>query len=418
VRTRRHSGAGEIAHRVKFVSFRPISSHGTSGWHQTEGIVSMRFAILAAAAALLTTAPARAIDLADGKLFVDGSGGAAYGITNHNIIQGATLESVPGGTFRNSDLNLNITARPETRITIAGQISFADTVDGAQTGLDWAFAQYAFLDALKFRAGKIRMPFGLSAEVDAIGTLRPFYSLAPSIYGSTGVASSAFFGAGITGTFALSGSWELSYDAYGGEMQVAMSEPFQRIGQTLVPGSRFEPEASRVHNLLGGRLSLTTPIEGLLLRVSGYRGKLAEFGDNAEVVPLEYQFDAELVSLEYQTEKWLFRAEVLHSQERERNLGGYVEVAYRLDSHWQVAGRVDVLDTYSADIPGDSSLRHHRGLEAGVNYWFSPRLVVKAAYADVVGNRVAFPEHLDDALLAGNLGGRTRGFTLGTQFSF
>jgi hypothetical protein len=368
----------------------------------------MRFALLAAAAALLATAPARAIDLADGKLFVDGSGGAAYGITNHNNIRGATMESVPGGSFRNSDLNLNITARPETQITIAGQISFADTVDGPQTALDWAFAQYVFSDALKFRAGKIRMPFGLSAEVDAIGTLRPFYSLAASIYGSAGVVSSAFFGAGITGTFALGGSWELSYDAYGGEMQVALSEPFDRIGQTLVPGSKFEPESTRVRNLFGGRLSLTTPIEGMLFRVSGYHGELADFG----------AFNAELVSLEYQTEKWLFRAEGLRSQERESSLGGYVEVAYHLDSHWQVAGRVDVLETDAPGIPGSSSLLHHRGFEVGVNYWFSPQLVVKAALADVVGNRVAIPEHLDDALLAGNLGSRTRGFSLGTQFSF
>jgi hypothetical protein len=360
------------------------------------------------AAALLVTAPAWAIDVADGKLFVDGSGGAAYGVTDHNNIQNDRIESTPAGSFRNSDLNLTLTARPETRVTFAGQISFADTVDGGQTRLDWAFAQYVFSDAFQVRAGKIRMPFGLSAEVESIGTLRPFYSLAPSIYGSAGVASPAFFGGSITGNFPLSGSWELSYDVFGGEMQVLMSEPFQRIGQTLVAGSRFEPEAVRVSSLFGGRLSLTTPIDGLLARVSGYHGDLAGFGG----------FHAEVVSLEYQTEKWLFRAEGLHSQESESSLGGYVEIAYHLDSHWQVAGRVDVLKTTSSEVEGDSSLLHHRSLEAGVNYWFSPHLVVKAAVADVVGNRVAFPERLDDALLAGTLASRTRGFTLGTQFSF
>jgi hypothetical protein len=367
----------------------------------------MRVGILAAAAALLTTAPAWAIDLADGKLFVDGSGGLAYGVTNHNGIQNDAMESVPQGSFRNSDLNLTITARPEERITFAAQLFFEDGFDGAKTGLDWAFAQYALSDALKVRAGKIRMPFGLSGEVESIGTLRPFYSLASSVYGSAGVASPSFFGASITGGFNLSDSWNLSYDVFGGEMDVQMSEPFLRVGQTLVPGSAFETSAARVRNVLGGRLSLTTPIDGLLLRVTTYRGGL----DDATL-------DAELLSIEYQTENWLFRAEGLRSHEHESNLGGYVEVAYRLDSHWQVAGRVDVLKTDSANVQGDSPLLRHRGLEAGLNYWFSPHLVVKAAYADVVGNRVAFPQALDDALLAGNLPNRTRGFTLGTQFTF
>jgi hypothetical protein len=238
--------------------------------------------------------------------------------------------------------------------------------------------------------------------------LRPFYSLPASVYGSAGVAAPGFFGASVTGSFDLGRSWALSYDAFGGEMELELSEPFGRLGQTLVPGSAFELDSSRVRNVLGGRLSLTTPIEGLLVRVSSYRGELENFG----------ALNVELVSLEYQTEKWLLRAEALRSQESERNLGGYFEAAYRLDSHWQVAGRVDVLKTDSEDVPGDSPLLHHRALEASVNYWFSPNLVAKVSYADVVGNRVAFPDHLDDALLAGNLPGRTRAVTIGTQFSF
>jgi hypothetical protein len=367
----------------------------------------MRSRMLAAAAALLSTAPAWAFDLADGKLLVDGSGGVAYGITNHNNIQFDAMEAVPHGSFRNTDLNLTLTARPEDRITFAAQLFFEDGFDGGQAGLDWAFAQYAVSDQLKLRAGKIRMPFGLSAEVESIGTLRPFYSLPSSIYGSAGVASPAFFGGSITGTFNLDESWAISYDLFGGEMQVEMSEPFLRLTDTLVPGSTFEPLHERVRNIVGGRFSLTTPVDGLLVRVSSYRGQL----DDSSI-------DAEVLSLEYQTEKWLFRAEGLRGHERDSSFGGYVEVAYRLDSHWQVAGRVDVLKTDSSVVQGDSSLLHHRGLEAGLNYWFSPRLVAKAAFSDMVGNRVAFPQQLDDAILAGNLPSRTRAFTLGTQFTF
>src|SRR3954470_23606874 len=53
----------------------------------TRRVLTMRFRILALTAALFSTAPAWAIELADGKLLVDGSGGVAYGLTNHNNIQ-------------------------------------------------------------------------------------------------------------------------------------------------------------------------------------------------------------------------------------------------------------------------------------------------------------------------------------------
>lgn len=53
----------------------------------------------------------------------------------------------------------------------------------SETSLDFAFAEYAFSDALKFRIGAVKQPFGI----------------------------------GLTGSLSVGSGWQLQYDLHGGE---------------------------------------------------------------------------------------------------------------------------------------------------------------------------------------------------------
>jgi hypothetical protein len=349
---------------------------------------------------------ARGAEIGDGLLVINGAGGAAYAITGNNDFKGASLVADPSGGFRNVELTLALAARISPQITISSQLSFED-LGAPATGLDWTFAEVRLANWLKLRAGLIKMPLGISGEVEAIGTLRPFYSLPDTVYGHSSIMADGYYGAGLTGEILEGPRWTLNYDLFGGQTTVSTLEPFARLTVPLVPGTVTVPDDDDLTGLIGGRLVLGTPIEGLSLRVSGYRGKL----DDATLA-------VAMLSVEYAGDRWLVRAEAFRAAERTMNHGGYVEVAWFATPKVQLAVQVQGLRTHAPGVPDDSSLLWHASAAFGLNYWFAPNMVVKAAIEEIRGNRIAFPQQLDDALLAGNLSKDTPFFTLGTQFSF
>jgi hypothetical protein len=350
--------------------------------------------------------PSLAIELGNGMLTINGAGGAAFAVTANNELETSALIANPGGNFRNAEFNLAIAARLTSRITVASQLFF-DEIGGAEAGVDWTFVEVSFDRAFKLRAGKIKLPIGISSETEAIGTLRPFYSLPMTVYGQTGIATEAYFGAGITGELPGFGRWTLSYDLFGGSTTIDTIEPFERLRQPLQPGRVTVSDEDEVKGLLGGRLVLATPVEGLSFQVSGYRGEI----EDASLSVL-------LLSADFEGDRWLVRAEAYRSNESTINHGGYLEVARFLTTELQIAAQLQAMRSHAPGVPGGSSLLWHESASLGLNYWFTPGMVTKAAIAGMRGNRLAFPRQLDDALLAGNLHEETLLFTLGTQFSF
>jgi hypothetical protein len=349
---------------------------------------------------------ASGIELADGKVSVNGAGGAAFAITAHNDLETSALTADPDGNFRNAEFNLAVAVRLTPRITIATQLFF-DNIDGANAGLDWTFVEVAFASALKLRVGKIKLPLGISSETEAIGTLRPFYSLPDVVYGPTGLSTEAYYGVGITGELFDARHWTLSYDLFGGSTSIETIEPFERLRGPLVRGFVTDNDEDDVAALMGGRLILGTPIDGLSLRVSGYRGSVEGGG-----------MSAILLSLDFEGDRWLVRAEAFRFREDSISHGGYLEVARFITAEIQIALQLQAMRTHAHDVPDDSSLLWHESVALGLNYWFTPGMVIKAAIEGVRGNRLAFPRKLDDALLNGPVTRETPFFTLGTQFSF
>jgi hypothetical protein len=363
----------------------------------------------------LAPGAARAIDLADGKLVINGAGAGAFTITDGNDVNDTELIGGHVGSFRNAEFNLFLAVKPMDRVTIVTLVFF-DEIGQINTGLDWSFVEFLVNDWLKVRAGEVKLPLGLSNEVEPIGTLRPFFVLPAAVYGPSSIAADTYFGVGVTGEVPLSQNFRLGYDFYGGNMSFDTAEPFRALipgTPASAPGAAVVSVKETVRNVLGGRLALGTPIEGLDFRVSAYRGSLED--TSLEVV---------LLSAAYENDRWLFRTEGYRSAQRtigQINHGGYVEAAYHVTPAIQVAVQADAMRTHQAGVDDASRLLYHRSVGLGLNYWFSPALVAKTSLQSIQGNRLAFPTQVSNALVKGGeaaIPESTLFFTGGLQFSF
>jgi hypothetical protein len=378
----------------------------------SEGATMHGFRIAVAAAALASlAAPARAIDVADGKLTVSGFGHWGYGQTGN---ENAYLVGTDEGNYDNAQFSLSLTATPQENIVVAGQIFL--TSDGEAT-IDWAFGEYRVSDALRVRAGKVKNPFGIFMEVKDVGTLRPFFTLPQSIYGTSNFAAESYLGAGFTGAWEGE-RWGLGYDFYAGALQIPAFEPTgalqDELGVAVPPPFDFaavdvvEEEAQPV---FGGRLVLTTPLDGLSFRLTGYEGSL-------EVPDAEKQhLTCFGVSAEWALDRFQIRGEAFRAREGdvETNLGAYGEVAWTFLPKLQAALRYEVARQKKDGVPDDSPLLRHDEVAFGLAYWASASLVFKASYHHVEGNRFAVPAVSADD---GSIPLRTDLFVTGAQFSF
>jgi predicted porin len=321
---------------------------------------------------------------------VRGFGSAAYGKTDENTYTVGSEQ----GHYDNSRLALNFSAEPSDRLRFRSQAELEQEGEEIAAEIDFAFAEWAFSDALRLRAGNCQQPFGLYTEIFDVGTLRPFVNLPQGIYGGSGFAAEGFNGLALTGRIARANGWALQYDAYGGGARLVSDE--------LDAG---EGEHEAVRNALGLRIVLETPVTGLSVGSSVFTGS------EEDERRTSYGLQAE-----YLTGPWSIRVEYagLRPAEGADSRASYLELARRLDEHWQVGLRYDAWDSDDDEAAEERSLRRHRDWAASINYWFDPRFVLKLGYHRVDGNRFARPEDDDTAPLEE----RTNLVELAAQFSF
>ncbi len=346
-----------------------------------------------------------------GDIAIHGFGGWAYGKTDN---ENRYLMGTEDGNYEDVNFSLNISANPYEKLSLHIQPSYVETLDGNEVGLDYAFAEWYFSDALAFRIGKVKAPFMLATEVYDVGTIRPLFSLPQGVYQE--LAAEAYKGVGLTGSLYTRSGWDLQYDVYGGKLSLL---PNRYINPQTFQFDTVNPE---MNDLLGGRVSVQTPLTGFNTAVSAYTGNLNLVGQ--ENLNDHYLFLG--ASAEYQTDRVWLRSEYLTQQESpEVELDiAYLEAAYRVTSHWQVAARyeyltVDVPSLASRPLP--KSIYDHKEVTVGLNYWLNPNLVLKCSYHRVNGNRLAFPETVMDylqSLQQGSFEEQTNLILIGVQFSF
>lgn len=371
---------------------------------RTQRTVVLAFALVVAALPL----GASAIDVADGKLSLNGFGQWGYGRTTGE--NGYFIGS-ERGEYDTAQFSLALTAHPADDLVVAGQVFLRS--DG-ETALDWGFVEYRLSDLLRVRAGKVKNPLGLFMEVKDVGTLRPFFSLPQSIYGPYNIGTEAYLGAGITGEWMAETGWGLGWDLYGGALEMEVLEPAEATIGVVAPYdfSAVQVEEEEVRDVVGSRLTLSTPVDGLSFRVSGYTGEVREEDgtETARMVAVGF-------SAEYALERFQIRGEIFRQNEGdlETNLGAYAEVAWRFLPRLQAALRFERARMTKEGLQPTSPLRDHTEGAVGLSYWPNANAAFKVSYHLVDGNRFALPER---SRVDGSVEKRTSLIVAGTQFAF
>lgn len=358
-----------------------------------------------AALALAMPTASSAVELADGKLTVGGNGAWAFLKTDHNGFIGADA----GGEWTTAMFDLLAMAKPIPDIQLATQVGFEPSEEGTSAELEWLFAEWRASDYARFRAGKVKQPFGNYAELQYVGVSRPFYDLPTSVYGPAFVTASAYNGVGVTGEWMAENGFGVQYDAYGGALQLLDMEPWERPDPAVDPTwAGPQIEEATIENLAGGRLSLLTPWD-VTVRVSGFGGKIAKEGGGSA------NYAVYGLSVQRRGERLWLSLEGFNSTEvgHEQQLSGYGELAYFVTRQLQLAARYELTRAKLDEIQAPARLRNHDEVAIGANWWFTPQVVAKASVHQVWGYRFATPEQPFATPKSGTLM-----FVAGTQFTF
>lgn len=367
--------------------------------------IRRRIALLGASLATLAVASrgASAQELSLDKIQIHGYGGWSFGRTTDNANTNFYLFAHARGDYFHNEFALNVTAPLSDHLTIVAQPFWHSGHHANQTssGMDFVFGEWKFADQVRLRVGNVKQPFGIYTEIFDVGTLRPFASAPQSIYGPGGMIGKSYSGMGLTGVLFAERSWGLDYDVYGGGLETLEEDtPLQVLAQgtdTVGTGKALNLAGSRtLRDVIGGRLVIRTPIDGLSFGGSSYTGTrpLTKLGQSKDWRRTTSGLHAELVN-----DAWSLRTEVARERD-EANFsatGSYGEAAYRVTSHWQLAatyGRYNTTleNVAAANIALSPTLLEHEETAGGLNYWFSPNFVVKTSYSHVDGNRFSHPD--------------------------
>jgi hypothetical protein len=361
------------------------------------------------------------------QIEIHGYGGWGFGRLQSNDSPNFFAFAHRRGDYSHSEFALNVSLPVNDRVTVMAQPFWHSGHHANQTesGIDYAFGEYKQSDLVRLRAGLVKQPFGLYTEIFDVGTLRPFSTLPQSVYGGTGFAGKAYGGLGLTGSLFATRDWSLVYDAYGGGLEVTDRDGALQVAAegADTTGRKLSLTVTKTfRNVVGGRVMLGTPVDGLQLGVSGYTA-------TRPVGLTEPRRRVGAVSAEYVTESWSLRSEV--SRQTESDLmqravtAGYAEAAYSITRAVQVAGLYSTLDTKlrgatAANLAHAPSLLEHEEWGAGLNYWLSDTFVIKTSYHWVDGNRLASPDQADirSAVARGVLPRKTRAVFVSSSLSF
>jgi hypothetical protein len=163
---------------------------------------------------------------------------------------------------------------------------------------------------------------------------------------------------------------------------------------------------------------LRTPIKGLQFGGAMYSMELyASIAGTPSLKLTDERQKAYSTSAEFLTDKISLRSEALLLRGYEDSDSWYVEAAYHLTNHWQVAATYWD-GNFKEPPPVVEQLGKDKTFGLALNYWQNPKLVWKFNYYRVQDNRAARPANAVAYALAGTLEKETDVFIGGVHFSF
>jgi hypothetical protein len=241
------------------------------------------------------------------------------------------------GSLEFTEAGINFTKPLDDQLTVGVQLFARDLgPDGNYSAkFDWLDLDYHWKDWLGFRAGRVKIPFGLYNDTSDIDAVQPVALLPQSVYSITNRNFLlAQTGVELYGYRPLGDAGALDYSAYLGSLYLTLDD---------ANGIHFTNVT--VPYVTGGRVLWETPLEGLRLGASALAGEIdATYVLNA--APTLGDMDATLfqinylASAEYSNNGFLFAAEYGRSHAHSTAAGvtqrEILEAMYGLASyHWR-----------------------------------------------------------------------------------
>lgn len=223
--------------------------------------------------------------------------------TSNNYIDNNTTS----GSFQFSEGGINVTKQLTDKFRVGLQLFAQDLGPNGNydVQLDWAYLDYHWKDWLGFRAGRVKIPYGLYNEIQDVDSARAAVLLPQSIYPlQTRQFLFAQTGAEVYGYARSDVLGAIDYRVFGGTILIDPSQ--------LVPTGIGAQLAFYVPAVFGERLIWETPLTGLRL---GASAEAIEFDTTAFItgVPAPVHITSQSLlwvgSAEYAVGDWVFTAE-------------------------------------------------------------------------------------------------------------
>ncbi|MFZ5594290.1 MAG: hypothetical protein ACOY4D_08535 [Pseudomonadota bacterium] len=286
---------------------------------------------------------ALAVEIND-KLSIYGYGHQAYLRASDN----AYLEADKKGDLSYGALALVFAATLDDKTKVWA--SLHNTLE--RTLIDWVYVNRQMSAGLSLRAGQVKLPLGLYNEIRDIKYLH-LSTLAPALYQeATRIADEAYRGIGLNYNHDI-GVGSLSWDGYVGQI----------VNLEVVSGMAGE----KMRRLVGGRVTYSTPVDGLRFMVSAYDGKVEKMGGLEDgrrtwIVSADYKANNLDLKAEYAPMKFFGMKSKTY----------YAQAGYTLAEKWTPFARYDYVTTDStqSDVPSF----YQKTASLGVGYRFSDNI--------------------------------------------
>ncbi|HEV2694322.1 MAG TPA: hypothetical protein VG347_15620 [Verrucomicrobiae bacterium] len=322
--------------------------------------------ILALTASILAAGGAQAYELNLGTNMppVDFHGFASQGFldsTGYNYL----ADNSKRGSFKFSEaaVNASMNPFPRTHIAVQGFLFDVGNVGEYYPALDYASVDYTFCDQFGIRAGRIRRPEGIYNSIQDIDLARTSVLLPQGMYDArwrdfTG----SIDGGSIFGNFDLRKAGNISYEIYGGQVNISGDGGIARLLQDSLRNAPTQYLGVNGFPEVGMQVWYNTPVDGLRAGFAIYDALGFSYDYNVNVPP---QFGGgsnhsvieameEHYSLEYVVKSWTFQAEYKYS-------------AYQ--NHDEVNGVIGPTTHTGTDVwYVGASYRFNKWFEAGTYY--------------------------------------------------
>lgn len=222
------------------------------------------------------------------------------------------------GSYEFNEIGVNLSADLTDDLKFGMQLFSRDMGEYGNNELtiDWAAFDYTYQDWLGFRAGKIKLPFGLHNRKRNADMLRTSIIFPQSVY-PEGLREFVvgLYGAGLHGILRLGPLGYMDYELYGGTLHIAsntqyLSDLVYRYREVIKAlGGNYDNYKLIINHMEGGMLIWNTPLTGLRIGGTSLMGK-----GEILVDPLRLEFsidDINTLSAEYDIKSLTFTHEYM-----------------------------------------------------------------------------------------------------------